>query len=259
MTISYGQSSITDSSINIPLLKLGYSANFPGKDLKDRFGFTSSLNARFEIKLKSQWIVGVKYDFLFGGNVSDSGMLKELITSSGGIIGVDGKFSTYEMLQRGHHIGVYLGRLLPYLSTNPNSGFVITAGVGLLTHKINFNNINNDIIQLNGIYKGGYDRYTSGISFTEFIGYRYMSNNKLMNFYCGIEFTQAFTKLRRDKLMNFYCGIEFTQAFTKLRRDYQVDYEINDPRFGMRNDNLFNIQVGWILPIYSRVPKEFYY
>ena len=65
MTISYGQSSITDSSINIPLLKLGYSANFPGKDLKDRFGFTSSLNARFEIKLKSQWIVGVKYDFLF--------------------------------------------------------------------------------------------------------------------------------------------------------------------------------------------------
>ena len=102
MTISYGQSSITDSSINIPLLKLGYSANFPGKDLKDRFGFTSSLNARFEIKLKSQWIVGVKYDFLFGGNVSDSGMLKELITSSGGIIGVDGKFSTYEMLQRGH-------------------------------------------------------------------------------------------------------------------------------------------------------------
>lgn len=238
MNYSYGQSSITDSSINMPLLKLGYSANFPGKDLKDRFGFTSSLNTRFEVKLKSQWIVGVKYDFLFGNNVSDSGMLEELLTSSDGIIGLDGKFSTYEMLQRGHHIGIYIGRLLPYLSANPNSGFIVTAGVGLLTHKVNFNNINNDIVQLNGIYKAGYDRYTSGVSFTEFIGYRYMSNNKLMN---------------------FYCGIEFTQAFTKIRRDYQVDYEINDPRFGMRNDNLFNIQVGWILPLYKRVPKEFYY
>ena len=235
---NFSQSNVTDSSITMPLLKLGYSGNFPGKDLKERFGFTSSLNARFEIKFKSQWIVGAKYDFLFGNNVSDSGMLEELITSSGGIIGIDGKFSTFEMLQRGHHIGVYVGRLLPYLSANPNCGFIVTAGVGLLTHKINFNNLNNDIIQLNGIYKGGYDRYTSGISFTEFIGYRYMSNNNLMN---------------------FYCGIEFTQAFTKLRRDYQVDYEINDPRFGMRNDNIFTIQIGWILPLYKRAPKEFYY
>lgn len=232
------QSSITDSSINMPILKLGYSANFPSSDLQDRFGFTSSLNARFEMKFKSQWIVGVKYDFLFGNNVKDSGMIQDLLTSQEGIIGVDGKFSTYEMLQRGHHIGVYAGRLFPILSSNPNSGFIITLGTGLLTHKINFNNINNDIVQLNGIYRAGYDRYTSGISFTEFIGYRYMSNNKLMN---------------------FYCGIEFTQAFTKLRRDYQVDYQIDDPRFEMRTDNFFNIQIGWILPLYQRAPKEFYY
>ena len=79
---TYSQANLSDSSINMSLLKLGYSANFPGKDLKDRFGFTSSINARFEIKLKSQWIVGAKYDFLFGSNVSDSGMLKELLSSS---------------------------------------------------------------------------------------------------------------------------------------------------------------------------------
>ena len=235
---AYAQSNISDSSINTPLLKLGYSANFPLKDLKNSFGFTSSINVKFEIKFKSQWIIGGKYNFLWGNNVKDSGMLEDLITSSGGIIGTNGEFSIYEMLQRGHHIGVYAGRLFPILSANPNSGFVVTGGVGLLTHKINFNNINNDIIQLNGIYKAGYDRYTSGISFTEFIGYRYLSNNKLMN---------------------FYCGIEFTQAFTKIRRDYQVDFKIDDERFGMRKDNLFNFQIGWILPLYRRAPKEFYY
>jgi hypothetical protein len=65
--------------------------------------------------------------------------------------------------------------------------------------------------------------------------------------------------MSKNKLMNFYGGIEFNQAYTKVRRDYQVDYEINDPRFGMRNDNFWNIQIGWILPIYKRSPKEFYY
>lgn len=232
------QSSVSDSSILMPVLKLGYSVTLPAKDLKNSFGLTSTLNTRFEVKFKNQWIVGAKYDFLFGSNYKDSGMLQELITSSGGIINSNGEFGTYEMLQRGHHVGVYGGRLFPVFSPNPNSGIITTIGVGILVHKVNFNNISGDIIQLNGEYVKGYDRYTSGISFTEFIGYRYMSNNRLLN---------------------FYGGIEFTQAYTKIRRDYQVDYALNDPRFGQRKDFLYSIQVGWILPLYKRAPKEFYY
>ncbi len=235
---SSAQSSINDSSIFMPLLKLGYSNNFPTADLKNRVGYTSSLNVRLEIKLKNQFIVGGRYDFLFGNNFKDSGMLKDLANSDGQIINVNGQYGSYEMLQRGHHLGMYIGRLFPVFSPNPNSGIIVTAGLGLLAYRVNFNNISGDIVQFTSNYVAGYDRYTSGVSLTQYVGYRYMSKNKLMN---------------------FYGGIEFNQAYTKVRRDYQVDYEINDPRFGMRNDNFWNIQIGWILPIYKRSPKEFYY
>ena len=82
------------------------------------------------------------------------------------------------------------------------------------------------------------NRPEQGISFTEFLGYQYLSNNRLLN---------------------FYGGIEFTQAYTKVRRNHQVDFEPDDVRFGTRKDFMFSVQVGWILPLYKRPPKEFYY
>jgi len=238
LSTSLGQSSINDSSIFMPLFKLGYSGNFPSADFKEKVDFTSSLNIRLEVKFENQFIIGSRYDFLFGNNFKDSGMLKDLANESGEIINVNGQYGSYEMLQRGHHLGVYVGRLFPVFSPNPNSGIITTAGIGLLAYRVNFNNISGDIIQFTADYVAGYDRYTSGISLTQYVGYRYMSKNKLMN---------------------FYGGIEFNQAFTKIRRDYQVDYEVNDPRFGTRKDFYWNIQVGWILPLYKRAPKEFYY
>lgn len=232
------QASISDSSILLPSLKLGYSASFPQNDLKERIGFTSTLNTKLDLKFRNQWIVGAQYNFMFGSTVKDSGMIQELLSSGGGIINTNGEFGTYEMLQRGHHVNVFVGRLFPVFSPNQNSGIFATVGAGVFTHKINFNNISGDIVQLNGESAKGYDRYTAGFSLTEFIGYQYHSNNRLLN---------------------FYGGFEFTQAFTKIRRGYQVDYEVDDARFGPRKDYLFSIQVGWILPLYKRPPKEFYY
>jgi len=234
----FSQASISDSSILLPNLKLGASAGFPSNDLKKTFGTSAIINTKFDVKFKSQWFIGAQYNFLFGGSVKDSGMLDELITDGGGIINTNGEFGTFEMLQRGHHVGIHVGRLFSVLAPNANSGIITSFGVGIFTYKINFNNISGDLIQLNGEYSKGYDRYTAGNSFTEFIGYQYFSNNRLAN---------------------FYAGVEFTQAFTKIRRGYQVDFEENDPRFGARMDNIFSIQVGWILPLYKRPPKEFYY
>lgn len=234
----FSQANISDSSILLPNLKLGISAGFPSNDLKETFGTSAIINTKFDVKFKSQWFVGAQYNFLFGGSVKDSAMLDELITEGGGIINTNGEFGTFEMLQRGHHIGIHAGRLFSVLAPNPNSGFIASVGVGVFTYKINFNNISGDLIQLNGEYSKGYDRYTAGHSFTEFFGYQYFSNNRLLN---------------------FYAGVEFTQAFTRIRRGYQVDFEVNDPRFGSRMDNLFSIQFGWMLPLYKRPPKEFYY
>ena len=234
----FTQENIADSSILLPSLKLGYSASFPQSDLQNRFGFTSTINTKFDVKFRNQWIIGAQYNFMFGATVKDSGMIQELLTDGGGIINTNGEFGTYELLQRGHHVNIFIGRLFPVFSPNPNSGIIATLGGGIFTHRINFNNISGDLVQLNGESSKGYDRYTAGYSLTQFLGYQFHSNNRLLN---------------------FYGGFEFTQAFTKIRRGYQVDYEIDDVRFGSRTDLLFSIQVGWILPLYKRPPKEFYY
>lgn len=236
--MAFSQASIKDSSIVVPNFKLGAGLGVPQKDLKIMMGNSSIIHTKFEVKLKSQWIVGAHYNFMFGNSVKDSGMLQELITEGGGIINANGQFGTFQLLQRGHHAGIHAGRLFSILAPNKNSGFVVTMGAGIFSYRVNFNNISSDILQLSGGLQKGYDRYTAGYSLTEFVGYQLFSNNRLLN---------------------FYAGVEFTQAFTKIRRAYQVDFEINDPRFGRRNDQLISFQFGWILPLYKRPPKEFYY
>ena len=235
---SKSQVNVTDSSINMPLLKIGYSGNFSGGDLKDRFGYTSFLNFDLSYKLKSQWGFGIKYDYLFGNVVHDTSMLDDLKTTGGGILANSGDYGIFESLARGHQLSVYGSRLFPVLSPNANSGIVVNFGVGLLIHQIKYNNISGDIIQLNGEYSKGYDRYTSGLSLHQYIGYRFLSNNRLLN---------------------FYAGFEFTQGFTKIRRDYQVDYSVDDERFGDRKDFMYSFKIGWILPLHKREPREYYY
>lgn len=235
-----GQSSISDSLINAHLVDINYSFQIPQQDLHNRFGNSSAVGLGYTFKTRKRIEFGVGYQFIFGNNVKDSSMLDELTTSFGGIINQNGEFGVYNLLQRGHYLSINAGYHFLTVGPNPNSGFFVKAGVGLLIHKIVFQNLNDDIPQFNARnkeYKAGYDRYTSGISLNEFIGYKYLSNNGLIN---------------------FYAGVELIQGFTKLRRDYQVDYPIEFDN-STRNDFLIGFKVGWILPIYKKPAKDFYY
>ena len=119
----------------------------------------------------------------------------------------------------------------------PNSGIMIRAGVGYIQHWIRIRVEEEKIVPgFQGDYGLGYDRLTSGFSMHQFIGYLYMGDSRVLNFYVGWEFVEAWTKNRRD--MNFDTG---------LREE--------DSRF----ETLNGFKVGWIIPIYRRTPKAFYY
>jgi hypothetical protein len=90
--------------------------------------------------------------------------------------------------------------------------------------------------QLAGDLKKGYDRLTNGPSVSEYFGYTYLSNNRLLNFFVGLECSQAFTKDRRI-----------------------WDYQMMKPDDSQRLDLLYGLRAGWILPLYKRVPKAYYY
>ena len=64
--------------------------------------------------------------------------------------------------------------------------------------------------------------------------------------------------LSESRLINLYGGFEFTQAWTTPQRDVNFDTREPDP-VQNRFDLLNGFRIGWIIPIFQREPKKFYY
>ena len=230
------QISIKDSSATIPMVSASFGLQLPKGNLADRFGSNASLGFSFFIKNKNNWMYGVDWNYMFGRNIKESGILDSIKTENGQIIAPSGEYAEVIIYERGFHSSVYFGRLFPVLGPNPNSGIFYLVGLGLLQHKIRIEDTGNQTPQLAPEYRKGYDRLTNGFAINQFAGYSFLGNNKLVNFYAGIEFVHAWTQSRRS------------YDYDLMRRDTQK-----------RKDMLIGIRAGWILPLYKRTPREFYY
>jgi hypothetical protein len=233
---AFSQAHMKDSSVFMTQVKMSYALQFPGGDLKQRFGFNSNLGLDVDFKLKSNWMFGCNGSFIFGNKVKETSVLDPLRTADGNILDANGEYAKIVLYERGFTFGINAGYLLPVLSPNPNSGFFLKIGCGGMIHKIRIEHARNSVPQLEGDYKKGYDRYTTGYTLQQSIGYIFLSNKKLINFFFSAEFIQGFTQNRRS--LNFDTG---------LRDDKK------------RLDLLNSIRVGWTLPIYARPPKDIYY
>ena len=138
-------------------------------------------------------------------------------------------YSIYGVYERGSYTGIKGGRLIPAFGPNPNSGIILTAGFGFIRHYIHLENENNTTPQINGDYKFGYDYLTSGIYSTQFIGFMFLGNNRMVNFFGGIEILEAKTWGQRDYL------------FDQMKPDDSERFEL-----------LFMIKAGWIIPVYKK-------
>ena len=63
--------------------------------------------------------------------------------------------------------------------------------------------------------------------------------------------------LDKKRRINFFVNLEFTQGFTKNRRDYNFD--LMGPDNSQKTDLFYGIKVGWIFPAYKKVVQEYYY
>jgi hypothetical protein len=233
-----GQSDISDTTLSVPMFYATYSYQFPGGDMSERFGNNSSLGGGFMWKTNQNWIIGAEFNFLFGNDVKIADeIMDNLKTSEGAIINMAGNFTSYSVLERGYYISGRVGKLIPVLSPNPNSGITLIGSLGYLQHKIRIEVADNTAPQLLDDYKKGYDRLAGGFGISEFIGYTYLSNSKILNFYLGFEINQAWTKALRD--VNFDTGLpdEITNRF----------------------DVLYGVKIGWIIPLFQRMPQKYYY
>ena len=186
-------------------------------------------------KFKNNLIVGLEGGFLFGSNLQDPTIFKDLFNSYGTITGSTGEEAKVLFLMRGVSAHANAGYIFNRFGNNPNSGLWLSGGVGFFGHKIRIESTYNNVPQLEGDYKLGYDKLTMGISTKQFIGYLYQPNYRLLK---------------------FYGGFEFVQGFTKNVRTY--NYDTGGPENELRLDFLYGFKVGWILPINRRTRGEYY-
>jgi hypothetical protein len=234
-----GQVTPKDSAINAPLLGVSYAFQMPEGDLKTRFGHNSSIGIHFINKTKKNWIWGFDYTFTFSpqSQVRDPYQLFDSInTPNGNVVDANGEYSTLLFYERGWTGSFKFGKLFPIWGENKNSGICIITGIGYMQHKIRIEDKFNRTPQLTKDYRKGYDRLTSGLMINPFIGYLFLGNSRLLN---------------------FYAGFEMMAGFTKNRRSFNFDTMEQDTK--ERLDIYFGPRVGFILPLYKRMPNDFYY
>lgn len=229
------QFSIRDSSLSFPMIGATFAYQLPGGDMADRFGNNFNIGAIFQWKLRCNWIIGIEGDFLFSDHVKENNILDKYFTPDGNIIDGSGHYATVILYERGLKIEIKGGKIFPVIGPNKNSGLMTTLGIGYLQHKILINTPENSIPYLENEYRKGYDRLSTGLSLTEFLGYINFGNKRLINFYSGFEFTQAFTKNRR--MVNFDTGVLDNKS---------------------RIDLFFGLRLGWVFPIYKRIADKSY-
>lgn len=210
-----------------------YNYHIPSADLKDRFGNFSAVGFGGHYKTRTNWTASLEGNFLFGSEIKELNMFNNLVTTGGFIASSGGSPGNYSVAMRGASFFISGGKLFPLNKRNPNSGLLMNLGVGYLQHKIYINSKESNIPQFDENYIGGYDRFTNGIAFREFLGYGFHSQNRLIN---------------------FYVGIELMQGFTKNRRGYNYDQMAYDKKD--RDDRTWSLRFGWLIPMYLNTREE---
>lgn len=224
-----------DSAMAIPLVGIHLGGMIPSADMAKRFGPNLSAGGSFMYKTRRNWIFGADFTFMFGRNVKED-VLKQLKNDDGFVTDNEGYPADIRVTERCIGLRVVGGRVFRVLSPNPNSGLMVTVGVGYMQHKINLYDAQQKVAAIKDELAYGLDRLSSGISLSQFVGYLFLSENRLLNFYAGFDFQQGFTRSVR-----------------------KLNYDTGLPDTEQRVDVLTGFRVGWILPLYKKRPNEFYY
>ncbi len=233
----FGQVSVRDSIVNVNIVGISGGGGFPLGSLAKDYGMNANVGASYYYKTNKNFLIGVEWSYLFGKNVKNAQEIFDMVlTSNNDIINYLGQFAIVSFYQRGHSGMIKAGKIFPVGNYNDNSGIYITGGVGALFHKIRIEVKDNDTPQLNPEYRRGYDHARLGPSIGFESGYIFFDN---------------------QRLINFKIGLEASYSLTKCIRPYNFDTMSKDENW--YNDILIGLKASWLLPLYPKTPKKFYY
>ncbi len=234
------QRNLSDSAIGTTLLGIQYGLSWTAGDLKDRYGLFNNAGFATGYKFKSNWYLGAEADFMFGKDIRMPivDIFGHLADSKGNITDQNGDIASILLFSRGFHVNIELGKVFSALGHNSNSGLFIKVGGGYLNHRMRIESNEQVIPSLEKDYKRGYDRLTTGFNTNQFIGYLFMADQGFLNFYGGFFIQEGFTKNRRNAF--------YDQPGVPVPSETRLDI-------------LYGAKLGWLIPIYKRKPKDYYY
>lgn len=206
------------------LLHMSYGYHLPGKDLSDRFGNNNTIGAALEFKLKSDFILGGNFSYLFGRRIKED-IMGNLFNERNELVGTDNHLAAITLSERGFTATGYLGKLFAF--GHPQGALKVTIGGGVMQHKVRVIDDYSVFTQVLGEYQKGYDRLTNGLMLEQYIGYQWLFANRRINFSAGLVFNQGFTTSAR-----------------------KFNYNTGERDEASRLDLLNGLKVTWILPFY---------
>lgn len=235
---TFAQRNVRDSTIGTPWISVHYGLNWTAGDMAQRHGLLNHIGMFAGYKTRSNWVFGLDGAFMFGNDIKETGLFDHLTDDKGHITDINGDIAVVQVLSRGFYADVSVGKIFTVLSPNRNSGVYVNFGAGYLLHKYRIETTDQVIPQLELDYRKGYDRLTTGLNTEQLLGYAFMANQGIVNFYGGFYIQEGFTYNRRT--------VNFDQPDVPVSKDLRLDIQ-------------YGFKVAWLIPIYRRLPKEYYY
>lgn len=220
--------------------EIHYNANWTAADLASRYGYLNNIGAGVHLRTRKSFTIGLETNLIFGNrfrNEFDS-VFSHLIDSYNNITDINGDIARVLVYSRGFYGNLDFGKLVSLNQVSKKDFLWIQFGVGFLQHRFRIETNSQVVPQIEQEYRKGYDRYTSGLNFSQSLSYALMPEERYYNFYAGFYVQEGLTYNRRE--------INFDQPNTPVSKDLRLDIQIG-------------IRLGWIIPFYSAEPKDYYF
>lgn len=225
----------TDTSTSMVWANAGFEWQFPFGTLKETFKMNAQVHVNLTYKTNNNWTIDMGFAYMFGGKIRNMMDIlgPDMLTSNGDLIDGNGMKNTIRMDGRYWTVGVGVGKIIPFDKWR-NSGLWLRMYGGYFSHKVNISigdlTNQNEIPQLVGDYRKGYDQRAGGFCLSQFVGYLFM---------------------RKVRVRSFYAGVEISEIWTKGNRNYQF-LLMGPPEKKAKFSLLLGLKVGWVIPFYEK-------